>query len=270
VCPPTDDKPFFFYMKRLSDLGGAATSFSIGVPDPMVMLLLVLGILLVLCAVAFVLPLVLVRPEGRPPAASLSFFGFLGVGFLVLEVVLIQRFVLFLGFPTYALSVVLCALLVSSGVGALVTTRRGFGDRRALIVATAAAAVLSSAAAFGLEPLLAALLQLPFGARVAVALAVIAPLGLVLGMAMPIGLKRLSGLYPAAVPWGWAINGFTSVVASVLAIAVAIQFGFALATLVPAVCYLAACLHALLGRWPAGGVLSGDPDESAEPELVAA
>ena len=136
VCPPTDDKPFFFYMKRLSDLGGAATSFSIGVPDPMVMLLLVLGILLVLCAVAFVLPLLLVRPEGRPPAASLSFFGFLGVGFLVLEVVLIQRFVLFLGFPTYALSVVLCALLVSTGVGALLTTRAGFGTRRTLIAAT--------------------------------------------------------------------------------------------------------------------------------------
>jgi hypothetical protein len=211
----------------------------------------------------------LVRPEGRPPATSLSFFGFLGVGFLVLEVVLIQRFVLFLGFPTYALSVVLCALLVSTGVGALITTRRGFATRRALIAATGAAAVLSAVGAFGLEPLLSAVLDMSFAARVIVSLVVIAPLGLLLGMAMPIGLKRLSGMYPAAVPWGWAINGFTSVVASVLAIAVAIQFGFAITTLVGAFCYLAACLHALLGRWPeaAGAPASAD---AGDPELVAA
>jgi spermidine synthase len=259
VCPPTDDKPFFFYMKRLSDLGGAATSFSIGVPDPMVMLLLVLGILLVLCAIAFVLPLVLVRPDGRPPATSLSFFGFLGVGFLVLEIVLIQRFVLFLGFPTYALSVVLCALLISTGIGALLTTRTGLGTRRTLIAATGFAALLAAIGAYGLEPLLAALLDLSFPMRVLIALVVIAPLGVLLGMAMPIGLKRLSGLYPAAVPWGWAINGFTSVVASVLAIAVAIQFGFAVATLLGALCYLGACLHALRGRWPS-------PDEAAAPQ----
>src|SRR4029077_768613 len=81
-------------------------------------------------------------------------------------------------------------------------------------------------------------------------LVVIAPLGLLLGMGMPIGLKRLSRMYPAAVPWGWAINGFTSVVAAVLAIAVAIQFGFAITTLMGALCYLGACLHALWGRWP--------------------
>jgi hypothetical protein len=82
--------------------------------------------------------------------------------------------------------------------------------------------------------------------RVAVAVALLAPFGLSLGMAMPIGLARPSGLYPQGVPWAWGINGITSV----LAIAVAITWGFAAATILALACYLAALAHAALGRWP--------------------
>ena len=129
-----------------------------------------LVILAALCALAFVLPLGSAGGVGRPSFASLLFFAAIGVGFLTLEIVLIQRFVLFLGFPTYALSVVLFSLLVFTGIGSLLAGR--FADqRRALVAALSVAVVLIAASALGLQDLLRALIDLPFAARVAVAVA---------------------------------------------------------------------------------------------------
>jgi SAM-dependent methyltransferase len=260
VCSPTDDEPFFFHMKRVSDVfgGEGQRAGTVTIPDPLLLLLIALGLLLALCALAFALPLALVRRERRPPAAALSFFAAIGVGFLVLEVVLIQRLVLFLGFPTYALSVVLFALLLFTGLGSLLTTRPGLGGRRALTAALTAAGAMIAAVAFGLGPLLHALIDQPFAARLAVSVLVLAPLGLALGAAMPIGLRRVDALWPAAVPWAWGINGVTSVVASVLAVAVAVTAGFTVATLVSLGCYLVALAGAVFGPWPDEAVLDLD------------
>ena len=244
VCAPTDDKPFFFFMKRFDRLGGGATSAEIGVPDPIVVLLITLGILLALAALAVVVPLALVRRQGRPPAGSLVYFAAIGLGFLMLEVVLIQRFVLFLGFPTYALSVVLFALLVSTGAGAALTARLRPDPRRQLVAVLATACALIAASSYGLGPLLRALIDLPFAGRLAVTCALLAPLGVLLGMAMPIGLRRLADLYPAGVPWAWGINGIASVVASVAAVTLAI-----------AVLFLTGADSAMSGSGPALAVL---------------
>ncbi|HVE69522.1 MAG TPA: hypothetical protein VNB64_13175 [Solirubrobacteraceae bacterium] len=264
VCPPTDDRPFFFNMQRLGDVGLSASSegylYSI---DPFAVLLVVLGVLTVLSLLAFVGPLVLVREAGRPPWSALAFFAAIGVGYLVLEVGLIQRFVLFLGFPTYALSIVLFSLLVFTGLGALLSNLPA-SPRRALTLSLGAAAAMIAAVAFGLGPLLEALVGLPFAARVAVTVALLAPLGAVLGMAMPIGLRRLSVLHPRGVAWAWGINGITSVLASVLAVSVAIAWGFTVTTLLALAAYLGALAHAALGRWPA----EGQPPEDRGPEVA--
>ena len=249
VCPPTDDKPFFLNFERLGDIGQAAPPGYLFTVKPFTVLLVALGILVVLCAAAFVLPLTLVARAGRPPVASLAYFALIGVGFLVLEVTMIQRFVLFLGFPTYSLSVVLAGLLAFTGVGAALSGRLR-RSRQGLTIALLLATALIVAGAFGLPALLSGLLNLPFGARLVVTLALLAPYGVTMGMAMPIGLRRLAGLHPTGVPWAWAINGITSVLASVLAITVAISWGFRVATLVAAACYLGAALHAMLGGWP--------------------
>lgn len=135
----------------------------------------------------------------------MTFFAAIGVGFLLFEIALIQRFTLFLGFPTYALSVVLFSLLVFTGLGSLASSR-ACEPRRALVAALGAACVL------------------------------IAPPALLLGTAMPIGLGRLRGLHANAVPWAWAINGVSSVLASVLAVAVAITWGFRVVTLLALAC----------------------------------
>jgi hypothetical protein len=275
VCAPTDDQPFFFNMKRVADVGRDPPPGYIYAVDPLRVLAVTLAILLVLCAAGFLLPLVAVRREGRPGAGPLAFFAAIGLGFLILEIVLIQRFVLFLGFPTYALSVVIAALLAFTGVGALVSARLPAPPRRPLIAALAAVAVLIAASAFGLQPLLRALIDLPFAARVAVTVALLAPLGIGMGMAMPVGLQRLQALHPGGVPWAWAINGITSVLAAALGVAVAITAGFTVATLVACACYVAAMAHAALGRWPdspTGAARSPDraPAPAARPAPPAA
>ena len=86
--------------------------------------------------------------------------------------------------------------------------------------------------------------------RTMLAVVLLAPAGFLMGTAMPIGLKRLAGLHPTGVAWAWGINGVTSVLGSVLAIFVALNWGFTVATLVAAACYAAAAGHARLGRWP--------------------
>ena len=251
-CAPTDDRPFFFNLQRVGHFGDTAAPGGFRVPDPTLILAVTLAILIVLAAVAFALPLALVRREGRPTSGALAYFAAIGLGFLVLEVVLIQRFVLFLGFPTYALSVVLFALLVFTGLGSLLSVRAArAGPRRALVAALSAGALMIVLVAFGLQPLLRELISLPFGVRIALTVALLAPLGVVLGLAMPLGLHRLQALHPTGVAWAWGINGIASVLASVLAVTVAIMFGFTVATLLALACYLGALAHAIWGRWPA-------------------
>ena len=131
--------------------------------------LITLGILLVLSRARVRRCRSSLRPRAAAArrSASLAFFAAIGLGFLLLEIVLIQRFVLFLGFPTYALSVVLFALLVFTGLGSLLSDARGRDPRRALMGALSAACALIAASAFGLQPLLRALIDLPFALRVA-------------------------------------------------------------------------------------------------------
>jgi len=263
VCPTTDDKPFFFNMTRLSQVTRSSSSAE---ADPYQILMITLGILVVLSAAAFILPFRFARDTARPTVGSLSFFAAIGLGFLLLEIALIQRFVLFLGFPTYALSVVLFALLIFTGVGSAISARFT-QTRRALLVALGVVVALTVIGAYGLQPLLRGLIALPFSARVAISVALLAPLGIVLGAAMPIGLRRFQGLHPNSVAYAWGVNGVASVLASVLGVALAINFGFAITSLVAAACYLGALAHAAFGRWPdAAGTTVDVP---ARPEAAA-
>jgi hypothetical protein len=250
LCPPTDDRPFFFNIRRLEDLGSGTTRGSLKLPDPVLVLAVTLVVLLALASLGFVLPLWLGPREGRPPIRALLFFAAIGLGYLILEVVLIQRFVLFLGFPTYALSVVLFSLLLFTGLGAYLSTRLGGQPRRWLTIALAGALFAIGAAAYGLQPLLRALIDLPFGLRLATAVVLLAPVGTLLGTAMPLGLLRLAALYPGGAIWAWAINGMASVVATVIAVVVAIEWGFPVATLVAMACYAGALIHVRVARWP--------------------
>jgi SAM-dependent methyltransferase len=247
VCAPTDDKPFFFQMRRLGSLGADDPGY-IYAAEPFLVLIVTFCILAVLSLSLVAAPLVVTARQDRPPLTALGFFAAIGLGFLTLEIVLIQRFVLFLGFPTYALSVVLFSLLLWTGAGSLVAGRVT-RPRTALTVALGTACVLIGASAFLLHPLLAALIDLPFAARVSVTVGLLAPVGVALGMAMPLGLTRLAALHPRGIAWAWGVNGIASVVASAGAITIAIVAGFPIATLVALACYLAALAHVRFGHW---------------------
>jgi hypothetical protein len=265
VCPPTDDKPYFFNMKRIDQAFQRESGYRYST-DPYDILLLTLVILVVLSAIGFLLPLRLVRQARRPKLVDLLYFAAIGLGFLLLEIVLVQRFVLFLGFPTYALSVVLFSLLVFSGCGSFVSGRLS-ADRRTLTILLSALVVLIAGTAFALQPLLGGLIGQSLAVRVVVTMAMLAPFGLLLGTAMPIGLRRFAAVAPAGVPYAWGVNGIASVLGSVLGVTIAINNGFAVASLVACGCYVVALLHAWFGRWTSVETL--DPPEASHPRPSA-
>jgi hypothetical protein len=252
VCPSTDDKPFFFNMIRLDEIFAPTPKGYVYSIQPFTLLGITVGVLLVLALAGFSVPLAFVERKSRPPSSSLLYFAAIGVGYLTLEITLIQRFVLFLGFPTYALSVVLSSLLVFTGLGSWLSSRWR-NQRKALLIGLSVAGILIALASYLLQPLLGHLITIPFTARVLLTIALLAPFGITMGLAMPIGLRRLSGLRDGAVPWAWGVNGLTSVFGAAFAVFVAIEWGFAVATLVSLGCYLVALAHAAWGRWPTAG-----------------
>jgi hypothetical protein len=156
------------------------------------------------------------------------FFAGVGVGFIFFEITLMQMLNLFLGYPTYALTVVLMSLLVFTGFGALVS-RRVTRPRRAIPCLLGGITAVTAFYLLGLGPMTTAMLGLPLTVRVVTAFLVLGPLGMCLGMFMPIGLGEIAAQSEAPreyVAWGWAVNGFASVVGSASATILSMIFGF--------------------------------------------
>jgi predicted membrane-bound spermidine synthase len=246
IEPPRDNSPFFFQTVRLEDLASRRWTFgewrrtNLGT----VVLFGLVGITALL-VLAFILgPLLLVR--GRLAAARragrvsfLLYFATLGVGFIVVEVVLLQKCVLFLGHPAYALTVVLFSLLLWSGLGSLLSGRirdEALPARMPWLLVAVVGAILL--AVLLLSPLFYGLVHLKAPWRVAITVAALLPLGLALGMPMPAGIRILAARAPELVPWAWGVNGAASVLGSVGAIALAMVWGFDQALLVAAGLYL--------------------------------
>jgi SAM-dependent methyltransferase len=235
--PPTDDRPFFFHFlrRRLAELPpDQADPFQMMKrwDEALALMQLLVAVVSVLAAVFFLGPLVLLARgavRGAPPrtaAPLLLYFACLGYGFMMLEIPLMQRFILFLGYPVYALAVILFALLLFSGLGSLASNRIGAHNLpRVLVVIIAVGALY----VWGVPHLIAPLMGLGIAAKIAVTVLVLAPLGLVLGMAYPLGIGRLTQVSDGLVAWAWGLNAALSVVASVLATYLGSRIGFSAA-----------------------------------------
>ncbi len=258
VTPVSDNAPFFFFtLKAGQILGqeglerGVDWKVNLGV----LVLLLVLVISFAAVLVFLILPLALKNEAGRPLPWRLLYFVAVGLGYILVEIAFIQRFVLFLGHPTYALTVVIFLLMLSSGAGSLFSRRWLLRTQLAWIPLVLVIAVLL-ANVFFLPSRLAALVGLGFGLRLLVSGVLLIPLGFVMGMPFPTGLRALANLPRFRIPgaeldpeasdnaveWAWAMNASASVLGSVLAMVVAIQFGLN----VTLACGAAAYLFALL------------------------
>jgi hypothetical protein len=242
IRPTTDDRPFFFHTTKLRDQFSVAFGRAMLFGNGLSALLTLLGISGALVA-AFVLgPLTLSsRDIVHPPGWLwwLVYFGALGAGFMLIEVAVLQRFVLLLGHPVYSLTVTLFSLLLGTGLGAAWSRHI---DRRSLRRAGALAIVVIAAMGLAViaivTPLVTWAIPFPRIVRMAIAVATLLPMGIALGIPMPTGLRLLSSRAPEMVPWAWGMNGALSVLGATLAIFVAMNWGFQTTLLAASATYL--------------------------------
>lgn len=258
LAAPTDDSPFFFNMLRPRDWffprqevvdPRIGSQWSSGHDNPNLnavgLVLTLCGVLLVLTLLTLVLPLRMSQRQGEGSASaawpSLLYFAFIGFGFMLLEVSQMQRLTVFLGHPVYGVSVILFTLLLTAGLGSFTVSRipeeslarAGRWRLGALVVVALAFGVLSPV-----------LVQWGAGfstpVRIAVSVAVLAPLGFVLGAAFPLGMRAAGEQATRLGPWLWGINGAASVSGSVLAVVVALGAGISVTYWLGVLCYLGA------------------------------
>ena len=242
IRPTTDDRPFFFHTTRLADQFQVAFGKSMLFGNGLSALLTLFGISAVLVILFIIGPLFLVvRERGTGWPAWLVYFGALGAGFMLLEVALLQQFVLLLGHPVYSLTVTLFSLLLGTGLGSFFS-RRIAPDRVKAI--TMRAALIVAAVGLIAPWLVPALINvaIPWSLtlRILTAVAILLPLGFVLGLPLPGGMRLLAARSPEIIPWGWGLNGAFSVIGATLAVFIAMNWGFSTALLAGAAMYVAA------------------------------
>lgn len=236
VSPCTDDSPFFLDLTIGRPRGVRELYF-----------LCVLALAFVVMATGLLSLRSRRDPDIRAPLVPFVFyFSCLGAGFMLIEVALAQKLILFLGYPTLSLSVILVSLLLGGGAGSYVSQRWPcYQLRKVAAKACLAVALAVLAYVFGLEPLLSTCLGLPVAARVAVTFALLLLLGFMMGMPFPSGLRLVCTARPEDVSWMWGVNGMMSVVGSVAAAMGAKGLGFSGVLMAGAVTYMLAAVAAV-------------------------
>lgn len=256
VSPVFDDRPFFFYQDRLRHFLTALMSASAAHPfgNGLVFLAKLLLVSLVMVGLCILVPLGLRRAEGgRPATWELALSACLGLGFMLLEMALVQRLTGFLGNPTHTLAAVLGVLLLAGGTGSRFAARlslRGAAVPRILL----SVAACGGALALAMPGLLHAAQAAPAPVRALVAAALMVPLGLLLGMPLPSLLKHAANADARRLPWLWGVNGATSVLGSVLATFISLHAGITATLLCGTAVYAVA---AVVWRVGAGRPVTG-------------
>lgn len=243
IRPCPDDRPF-------------VVDISFAVPQEFWALVIVTGALVVaLSLVAW--PDLRRRQPGLAAgrfAGQVVYFALLGAGFMLVEVALIQKLILYLGYPVLSLSVILFALLLGGSLGSLYSQRWAPEHLRRRISQAGTGAVLYGVALAAIAPVLTrSTLYLDIQLRTLVTMALVLPLAWFLGMLFPSGMRLMAGENPRAVPWMWGVNGLSSVAGSVLAMILAKYYGFSVVLLLGLGMYvLVVALAQSRGAWQSG------------------
>jgi predicted membrane-bound spermidine synthase len=261
----TDDKPFFNQHTRWSRIRWSTIVDLFSQKGPMaarlaledrpiaeVTLLILLVQSAIVAGLFILLPLIVMDRRGLQMDGHwgwLAYFAALGLGFIMVEIALLQRFLLFLGQPIYTYAVVLAGLLIFSGIGSSAAGKWKMEiERAAKAVLIGAMMVLLIMAV--LTPIVfRAFLGLEIGWRIVIALLLVAPLGFVLGMPFPLGLRMAMQRSSALGSWAWGVNGFFTVIGTVLALMLGMMIGFRIVLLLACACYLSGFLAL---SWVAG------------------
>lgn len=191
--------------------------------------------------ILIILPLLFLKIKGKGSGFTLLYFSGLGIGFMFVEIVLIQQLILFFGQPIYAAAVVISLLLLFSGIGSF-STEKHAADKTKMqkVLLTIIPIILLYALALGY--ILGEAAYLSIVGKVALGILLIGPLAFVMGMAFPLGIKLLSQQNQTLVPWAWGINSCTSVVSTVLATIISLHAGFRVVMIIAAGAYLISLL----------------------------
>jgi hypothetical protein len=248
ISPVSDNRPFFFYTVQPRDLWTFLTTASKESADYKInkavpLLFALMGVSVLATALILIAPPLVLGtrlPRQRGIRAFLLYFMFIGAGYILVEVALIQKFVLFLGHPVHALWVVIFSMLVSSGLGSNYSRRILGKNEGRLMKALGCVALGAALLALAVSTLLGPLVWLPFYLKVAMTVALITPLGFVMGMPFPTALDRLESWHAPSVRWAWSLNAASSVLGSVGALVCAIYLGLVQTMIMGGVFYLAA------------------------------
>ena len=247
---PTDQRPFFFNQLRFTDIPRATVKLVHGelaggvlrgnlLASITLTVILVIALIAVVCTI--VLPLRGVAKTGARQliVAGTIYFSLIGMGFMFAEIALLQYFGIFLGHPIYALGVCLFSLILSSGLGSLASGRFGLDTGHRVVLWGVVLAGYLLVAQGELTRLFAAASSQDLSTRILLSLAVIMPVGFLMGFGFPTGMTLIQRIDNEPAPWFWGINGATGVLASVVAVMVSMALGINVTMSIAGLCYLA-------------------------------
>jgi hypothetical protein len=243
ITPTTDDRPFFFHTTKVKDQLGVAFGRTMLFGNGLSALMTLMGISAALVLLFILGPMAV---GGRSLLETgwpwwLAYFGMLGAGFMLVEVALLQRFVLLLGHPVYSLAVTLFSLLLGTGAGSFLSRRIADAHVRSrLVAALFGVTLLSLVAIVALPSIIRATIGATLAARIALAVALLFPAGLLMGLPLPAGVRLLARRQTELLPWAWAMNGALSVLGATLAVFIAMNWGFSMTLLTGGLVYAGA------------------------------
>ena len=263
ISPTTDDRPYHsltFRWRAFRHLRETMGDQWVRYADWGYLVLVATLVQAIVAGLAIVLvPLLFVRRQGGPRGGRLAtcvYFACLGVAYMCIEIVMMQKLSLFLASPIYSAAVVLTSFMVFSGLGSLTAGRLLDGERRSAGLGLACIVLIGLVQWVWLDPALRALAGTSAWVRFPVAGLASGVLAFFMGMPFPSGLRRVASQFPALTPWAWGVNGCASVIGATLAMTLAVSFGFRAVLLLAFALYALAALALRGVRRQTGGNLS--------------
>ena len=249
IKPSTDDKPYFERFLKLGKIKKLYKEFGMEQMPFLELGYLIVWITLaqstLLALILIILPLYRLKGKTKSKSNTLLYFGALGLGYMFVEIIFIQRFILYFGHPVYAISAVISTMMIASGIGSLYSGKMK-NALKASKYSTLIVSVLLLFYALFFTDLLTATIQLPTVLKIMLALVLLAIPSFFMGMPFPSGIRFLYHTDELQIPWAWGINGCLSVIATSLATLVAVEQGFQLVMFLAMGLYLLASVISFL------------------------